>query len=142
MTGIDATRGHLLEHVVVVDAGDDGVHVALERERRVLDRLARRRGRSRLSCRTTGVPPSRAMPTSKLTRVRRLGFSKINATERPASGALPVVGVRPAFSAAAVLEDLLDGLGSRSAIESRRPEERANGTHGRQDDRSCMSMQY
>ena len=44
----------------------------------------------------SGVPPSWLIPTSKDTRVRVDGFSKIIATDFPASGFGPS---RPAFSA-------------------------------------------
>ena len=50
---------------------------------------------------TTGVAPRREIPTSKLTRVRRLGFWKMSATERPASGWTPAPGALPALSAPA-----------------------------------------
>ena len=46
------------------------------------------------------MPPSSATPTSKETRVRVDGLSKISATERPASESAPTAA-RPAFSSAA-----------------------------------------
>ncbi len=85
MTGTVAYRASSSSFLRIVRPQHDRVDVAAQHPRRVRDRLAAAE-LGFAACSTTTSPPSWRIATSKLTRVRVLGFSKISASVRPARG--------------------------------------------------------
>ena len=82
--GNAGVSGHFLEDFLLVDASDDAVDPAIEIARDIGDGLARaERGEACVWSRKTTEPPMLWMPTSKVTRVRSEGFSKISAMNFP-----------------------------------------------------------
>ena len=91
--------GEDLQPLLLEGPEHDRVDVAGQDATGVLDRLARGRAGARSRTSTTACAPSCSTPTSNETRVRVEGFSKISATDRPASAR--ACAARSAFRAAA-----------------------------------------
>ena len=84
MTGTVAYLARLGDLLVLERAGHDAVAHAREHAGDVLHRLARAQADFLLPQAAWPVPPRCVIATAKLTRVRRLGFSKIIASVLPA----------------------------------------------------------